>query len=266
MKSIKNVLKDLEEKYEQLLNQLEVQRVDGCVIVDAREGKVSYYLQKYDVKEKVCRRRYLKKSEMNLVKSYAQSNYDVRVKNLLEKRVAQLKKINRDFVDDEIDEIFDKMILERQELIRPVQVTKQEKIRKWKETEYIGLGFAEDGAEIFSKKGERVRSKSEKILADKFYDLKIEYKYECPLKLKSGKIIYPDFTFLRPDDLEEIYWEHFGMMDNSQYAMAALRKIELYHKNGIFLGERLITTFEYAKNKVDFDVADKIIKRLLQYS
>lgn len=45
---------------------------------------------------------------------------------------------------------------------------------------------------------ERVRSKSEKILADYFYRRKIPYKYECPLTLKGVGTVYPDFTFLSP--------------------------------------------------------------------
>lgn len=50
--------------------------------------------------------------------------------------------------------------------------------------------------EIYTQKGERVRSKSEKTLADYFYYHGIPYKYECPLLLKGFGIIYPDFTFL----------------------------------------------------------------------
>lgn len=48
-------------------------------------------------------------------------------------------------------------------------------------TEYKGKELNDDTMEIYTQKGERVRSKSEKILADYFYYNNISYKYECPL-------------------------------------------------------------------------------------
>ena len=51
---------------------------------------------------------------------------------------------------------------------------------------------------FYTKKGEYVRSKSEKILADMFYDLNIPYEYECQLILRNGYEYYPDFTFISP--------------------------------------------------------------------
>ena len=64
-----------------------------------------------------------------------------------------------------------------------------------------------------TEKGERVRSKSEKILADYFYRNNILYQYEKPLYLKGYGTIYTDFTFLSKKTRKEIYWEHEGIVN-----------------------------------------------------
>lgn len=68
-----------------------------------------------------------------------------------------------------------------------------------------------------------------------------------PLYLKGYGTIYPDFTLLSADTYEEIYWEHDGRMDDAVYASNAVKKIKLYENNGIYVGERLILTFETQK-------------------
>ena len=67
---------------------------------------------------------------------------------------------------------------------------------KWYEEEYHGKEFKEGVPVILTEKGERVRSKSEKIIADYFYRKNILYKYEKPLYLNGYGIVYPDFTLL----------------------------------------------------------------------
>ena len=96
-------------------------------------------------------------------------------------------------------------------------------------------------------------------MADTFYDLGIEYKYECPLKLKGYGVVYPDFTFLRKRDFKEVYWEHDGKMDDADYAEKAIRKINTYIANGIFPGDNLIVSFE----SLGVVINDNIIKQLI---
>ena len=40
--------------------------------------------------------------------------------------------------------------------------------------------------------------------------------------------IYPDFTIRHPMTGETFYWEHFGIMDDSQYCNNALSKLQRY--------------------------------------
>ena len=50
--------------------------------------------------------------------------------------------------------------------------------------------------EIYTERGERVRSKSEKIIADKLFLQNIPYHYERPIYLKGFGMVYPDFCCL----------------------------------------------------------------------
>ena len=88
----------------------------------------------------------------------------------------------------------------------------------------------------------------------------IEYKYECPLKLKNFGVVYPDFTFLRKRDCKEIYWEHDGRMDDPEYAEKAVRKINSYIANGIFPGDKLIISYETSGVVLN----DRVIKMLIK--
>lgn len=88
---------------------------------------------------------------------------------------------------------------------------------------------------FLQKRGERVRSKTEKIIADKLYSMGIPYRYEYPVKIKGYGMIYPDFMLLNISTRENICFEHFGMMDNAEYCEKAIKKIEGYIKSGYVL-------------------------------
>ena len=112
-----------------------------------------------------------------------------------------------------IDSELPKLHTQRQLLVTPVEPIWEKELAKWYDSEYHGKEFYEGTAEIVTEKGERVRSKSEKILADYFYRNNILYQYEKPLYLKGYGTIYPDFTFLSKKTRKEIYWEHEGIVN-----------------------------------------------------
>ena len=74
----------------------------------------------------------------------------------------------RDYTDDELENIYLKEHSERQKLIKPVEPTWEQKINEWISKEYDGKEFHENVPVILTERGERVRSKSEKIMADFF--------------------------------------------------------------------------------------------------
>lgn len=76
-----------------------------------------------------------------------------------------------------------------------------------KRFEYRGKGFDESTSEFYTAKGEKVRSKSEVIIADVLSREGIPYRYEYPLYLKGIGKVHPDFTVLNVKQRKEIYWE-----------------------------------------------------------
>lgn len=162
-----------------------------------------------------------------------------------------------------IDSELPKLHTQRQLLVTPVEPIWEKELVRWYDSEYHGKEFYEGTAEIVTEKGERVRSKSEKILADYFYRNNILYQYERPLYLKGYGTVYPDFTFLSKKTRKEIYWEHEGMMDKPEYAKSAVKKIESYQRNGIHLGERLILTFETELTVLNSQIVEELVERYL---
>ena len=162
-----------------------------------------------------------------------------------------------------IDSELPKLHTQRQLLVTPIEPIWKKELARWYDSEYHGKEFYEGTAEIVTEKGERVRSKSEKILADYFYRNNILYQYEKPLYLKGYGTIYPDFTFLSKKTRKEIYWEHEGMMDKPEYAKSAVKKIESYQRNGIHLGERLILTFETELTVLNSQIVEELVERYL---
>ena len=162
-----------------------------------------------------------------------------------------------------IDSELPKLHTQRQLLVTPIEPIWEKELVRWYDSEYHGKEFYEGTAEIVTEKGERVRSKSEKILADYFYRNNILYQYEKPLYLKGYGTVYPDFTFLSKKTRKEIYWEHEGMMDKPEYAKSAVKKIESYQRNGIHLGERLILTFETELTVLNSQIVEELVERYL---
>ena len=109
-------------------------------------------------------------------------------------------------------------------------------------------------------RGEKMRSKSEVMIANSIYRHALPYKPELPLKCKNGRSLYPDFTILDPRTMEEYIWEHFGIMDDPVYAAEACRKIQTYNDEGYVLGRNLICTFETSETPLSSVVIENIIK------
>jgi hypothetical protein len=91
--------------------------------------------------------------------------------------------------------------------------------------------------------GIRVRSKSERTIADALHQYAIPFRYEAALALDS-EIKYPDFAIFRPSDGKLFLWEHFGLMDQDVYREKAIDKLYIYTRNGFYPFVNLICTYE----------------------
>ena len=233
---------------------------EGTLRLGKSQGCTQYYLCKPGLPHNGD---YLAKRNMELAKQLAQKSYNQKIMRYSERNLKQISKLLRDYEDDKIEKIFLAEHPERQKLISPVEPTFQQRIEDWISKPYMGKRFTEEMPVIMTNSGIRVRSKSEKIMADYFDSIGLAYKYECPLQLDPYGAIYPDFTFLSKRTGREVYWEHEGMLDKPEYARTAAQKMELYEINGIYPGENLILTFETSTTVLNTELMKSMVNRYL---
>ena len=232
-------------------------------IARKRKG-VDYYYKEEDVvkRGKSSNGRYMKKEEYSLVVQLAQRDYDQNIYKKATERSGCIKEFLKKYQETSLEEVYSKTNEYRKKLITPVILSDEEYIKQWQEVSYKGKAFDDEENEIITERGERVRSKSEKIIADKLYSLGIPYRYEYPLTLVGGVRVYPDFTILKMPEREEVYLEHFGMMDDADYAENALHKLNTFEKNKIYLGVNLFITHETSKNPLNTRALDGMLRKL----
>ncbi len=262
MHGLRNKLVQEQKYLESILIKLEKNRVEapeGKLRVSVSSGRTRYY---HCLNDRLGE--YIPKDNIKLVQQLAQKNYNEKVEKIAKIRLNRVKNCLKGYSDDEIDEIYTSLHAAKQELVTPVKPTSLMLEERWIEEEYKTKGFQDGTPVILTERGERVRSKSEKILADYFYRNDIAYKYEKPLILRGVGTVYPDFTFLSKETGKEIYWEHEGMMDKSEYALYAVKKFNSYMLNGIMPGERLILTFETSQEVLNMKIVAELVKRYLR--
>lgn len=262
MMGLRNMLIEEKIHLEKLIKICKAQLEDvpeGRLRVSMDKGRIRYF--KCTNENKIGT--YINKENRDIARKLAQKEYNQKILTKALRRLKQITNILKDYEDKEFENCLYSEHIARQILIEPVEQTWENKVEEWKRIEYTGNEFREDAVEIYTQNGERVRSKSEKILADYFYYHNIPYKYECPLKLKGYGVVYPDFTFLSKKTGKEIYWEHDGMMDDTIYVQNAIKKIEAYEKNDIFPGERLILTFETSQSVLRNDIIETMVEKYI---
>ncbi len=104
-------------------------------------------------------------------------------------------------------------------------------------------------------KGDKVRSKSEVIIANLLYQYNVEYEYEKQLFYTEDEWIEPDFT-IRLKDGRVIYWEHLGMIGVESYDRRWKEKLKIYRN--YFPGQLRVT---YEGTTIS-DSAMKILQEL----
>lgn len=237
---------------------------EGTLRCEMAQGKYpQYYLIHKDERERYPRGRFLRKSEHELARCIAQKEYDLQMLELLKEKEKLLKYLLRNKNETTLTSIYQNLPETRKRLVVPYVLSDEQYVKEWE----MDIASAQNPFPItnsfFTEKGEEVRSKTEKMIADKLYYMGIPYKYEAALWLKNHGVIYPDFTMLNIRTRDTIYLEHFGMMDNPEYCKKAIEKIEFYEQNCIYQGEKLLITFECSGKGINMKQVESLIERHL---
>lgn len=264
MEQIKNLLNARENK----LLELKVEKEkalktapEGTLRICSHGGRTQYY-QRNDPKD--FSGTYIKEKDMDVARKLAQKDYDRKVLCAIEKELSAIQKYSSIYPEINAEQVYENLHKERQKIIVPIMEDDEKYIYEWENIIYQGKPIYEDVPEFYTAKGERVRSKSEVMIADFLAREGIPYRYEYPLYLKGIGVVYPDFTILNVRERKELFWEHLGKMDDSNYAEKAIYKIANYEQNGIFVGEKLILTYETKRKPLNQNDISRMIHHYLQ--
>lgn len=263
MKTIESMLKMECYRLKQIVNasKKRLQNApEGHLRIAKKKNRVEYYYVSEDGKNK--NGRYLKKEEKSLARRIAQRDYDVRILQYATERLKIIKLFLIYYEKTHLSNALKKIGPYRKELIDSTVISDEEFVEQWLAVKYEKKEFEDNTQEIITERGECVRSKSEKIIADKLYMLGIPYRYECPILLDGNIKIYPDFTILKMPEREEVYLEHFGMLDDVNYVNTAVYKLHTYERNGIYLGVKLFLTVETSKKPLNVRALSEMLKEL----
>lgn len=214
---------------------------DGKLRISRKKTGVQFYHVK---NPKDTHGRYIRKEQIDLVKRLAAKSYASRLKQRATRELRVLNEYLTIISDKSADTVFDEIGETRRKLVTPILLSESRRAEIWMNEEFVSNSFRPEEKKYETHRGELVRSKSELLIANMYAELGIPYRYENELILKDGGRMFPDFTLFDTRRRKLIYHEHFGMMDDAVYWENAIRKIERYQKNGIFLGINLIVTFE----------------------
>lgn len=232
---------------------------EGRISVMKKNNNVVFYLtdDKSDLK-------YLPKTEEQTIKQLLQKRYDHAVIKEAEKQIGLIDRFLKSYEEEPLAKAYTEMNEMCRKMISVYRLPDEVYARMWQKEVFKTNGYPFDGSEHITARGERVRSKSEVMIADALNNAGLPYRYECALKIMNGlKEIYPDFTILDVNSRSVLYWEHFGRMDNDSYREKAIRKIETYANEGITVGNGLIVTFEDYRNPLSSKVISATIKSLI---
>ena len=142
------------------------------------------------------------------------------------------------------EEVFAKLIPARKALVTPLFVEGEDYAKLWQAQPFEENPYLPEEKLFSTKRGEKVRSKSEAMIADTYFDMGIPYKYDYPVEVGNGKKKYVDFAVLDVRNKRVIYHEHLGRMDDPAYVCKNMTKLNEYRRIGIFTGKNLILTTE----------------------
>lgn len=264
MKQINSILNARKQKLLYLKEQLEksLQNAPEGFLRIGRRGTRTQYYHRTNPKDSTGK--YIRTTDTPLAHALAQKDYDTKVLRATEQELTAISKYFDFYPKNIAEDIYETLNLSRQQLITPIQESDDQYIKNWLAEEYPKKGFDEHLPELYTSKGERVRSKSEIIIADSLARESVPYRYESPIQLAGYGRIYPDFTILNVRLRKTLYWEHLGMMDDPAYAEKAIQKLATYEQNGIFPGENLILTFETKQNPINQKLVALMIQRYLK--
>lgn len=206
---------------------------------------------------------YISRKDKTLAARLAQKDYDIKLLEVLKQQQKTIDRFLKDFDPDAAKQVYEKLNSTRKLLVTPEFISDEEYVKRWMSVPYTRPPFKENTPEYYTAKGERVRSKSEILIADALFRHNIPYRCEFPVY--SGGVIYaaPDFNCLNVRLRKEYYWEHLGKMGDEEYMDNNKDKLDKYALEPDFDETKLIITMETGNKPLNTKVVEEKIRKYL---
>ena len=240
------------------------QKPPGTLQIQHSHGYPQYFFKQPNAK---ARGVYIPAGNTSFITILAQKSYDesfLRACSTMQKELLRLEKLHAErsasFLYHALAAPFEKLSPERKSLVQPYVLPDDLFVASWLSTPYEKKPFYPGDGQIYAEKGFRVRSKSEKIMADKLDRMGIPYLYEFPLDLPPYGTIHNDLTILDIRERIAVRHEHFGRMQDPSYAYKNMQKIDRYIQAGFRPGFDFLYTLEGEHYTVDMKNFEKLIQ------
>lgn len=244
-------------------------REQGNLLLSTINGSARYYMRHKGTSEKV----YLNKDMQSVLDDILQRQYE---ENLLASARLEMKALERSkktlspclsLYGDTV--LFNKIPEELREHVHINNGIEDDYVKNWRSARYYRAKTTDKHIHD-TLANDKVRSKSEVLIADRLFNAGIPYRYEEKLVLEedipgpeSLQTYYPDFTILKKSTREIVYWEHLGKMGDPAYCRDNLAKLHTYMRHGIVQGKNLIITYESADIPLFTKDVDTLIREFL---
>lgn len=268
MKRIKEELQKEQERIAALLaksnkNVAKYKNVSNeHVHVACRKDYEQYYLYNQDTGKRI----YLKHEDLDSYSKNIQRDYELSVNRRLAKKSKALEKAIKCLEGIELTDIYklhNDMPKMKKDLVMPIIEDDETYITKWRMEHPGNQNPYPEKGRYQTNRGEYVRSKSEKIIADILDKYEVPYEYEPLLTLNGYHDIYPDFVVLNKRNRKTYYWEHLGIVSDFDYATNNFKKLQDYESSGYQIARDLIITMESTKKPLKVEQIEDKIKTML---
>lgn len=241
------------------LNALKKKAPKDVMLIGTRHGNTyQYYLRPGNSSPMGT---YIKKKDIEIARIMAKIEYNENLLEEIDRKKLDIQHMLNMSNENVYVTALNRMTEAKRNLISIPFVSDEEYMLNWLHQDFEKMGFKENMPEYYTRKGLRVRSKTEVIIADILDEMAVPFIYERPLRLNAD-VVHPDFTLLNMKNKKELYWEHFGMMDDIEYRNNAFLKIRKYEDAGLFQHDSLIWTFETSKYQINTKQLRKMIAGL----
>lgn len=129
---------------------------------------------------------YIPEEKMSLAAAIAQRDYDAKILAEIQRLRWVLEKCVEKYDVSIAENLYARLHPARRSLVTPLVYPDEDFVARWSAVKYAGRDFDADGPVLMTARGERVRSKSEIIIADALFRRGIPYRYEYPHELLAG--------------------------------------------------------------------------------